>query len=245
MTSSSATMLTQISFLLFLLSGFCGLLYQVVWLRLAFSAFGIVTPVLSVVVSVFMLGLALGSWGAGRRVTSWVRRTGLSPIYLYAAAEAAIGVSAFFVPAVFTMGQHWLLSVGQSDSVGYLSDVGAHHCSGAVAALSRHGRDISIDAGIPARRGRPRHAIASVSCTSPTCLARHSARLLTAVVLVELLGFRGTLRVAASVNLVIAAVSVWLGRRYPSVADTSARIIEPQSPARTHAIAVARRRSTR
>src|SRR6187402_462878 len=114
-------MLTQISFLLFLFSGFCGLLYQVVWLRLAFSAFGIVTPVLSVVVSVFMLGLALGSWGTGRRVISWVRRTGLSPIYLYAAAEAAIGLSAFFVPAVFTMGQHWLLSVGQSDSVGYLT----------------------------------------------------------------------------------------------------------------------------
>ena len=61
-------MLTQITFLLFVLSGFCGLLYQIVWLRLAFGAFGIVTPVLSVVVSVFMLGLALGSWGAGRGV---------------------------------------------------------------------------------------------------------------------------------------------------------------------------------
>ena len=76
-------MLTQIAFLLFVLSGFCGLLYQVVWLRLAFGAFGIVTPVLSVVVSVFMLGLALGSWGAGRTIDGWVRRTGLSPsIYM-------------------------------------------------------------------------------------------------------------------------------------------------------------------
>lgn len=36
---------------LFFVSGFCSLLYQVVWLRLAFAQFGIVTPVLSVVVS--------------------------------------------------------------------------------------------------------------------------------------------------------------------------------------------------
>ena len=47
-------------FLLFVASGFCGLLYQVVWIRLAFAAFGVITPVLSVVISVFMLGLALG-----------------------------------------------------------------------------------------------------------------------------------------------------------------------------------------
>ena len=32
-------------------------------------------------------------------------------------------------------------------------EVGAHHCFGAVTPLSRHGRDISIDAGILARRG--------------------------------------------------------------------------------------------
>ena len=51
-----------IIFLLFLVSGFCGLLYQVVWVRMAYAAFGVITPVLSVVVSVFMLGLSLGSW---------------------------------------------------------------------------------------------------------------------------------------------------------------------------------------
>ena len=49
-------------FSLFLLSGFSGLLYQIIWLRLAFAAFGIVTPVMSVLLSVFMLGLGLGSW---------------------------------------------------------------------------------------------------------------------------------------------------------------------------------------
>src|ERR1039458_3573047 len=65
-------------FLLFFVSGFCGLLYQVVWTRLAFASFGIITPVLSVVISVFMLGLSLGSWAGGRSIGALVRRTGLS-----------------------------------------------------------------------------------------------------------------------------------------------------------------------
>src|SRR5215510_4046352 len=51
-----------VPFLLFVASGFCSLLYQIVWLRLAFAAFGVNTPVLSIVLSIFMLGLALGSW---------------------------------------------------------------------------------------------------------------------------------------------------------------------------------------
>ena len=44
-------------FVLFSVSGFSGLVYQVVWVRLAFASFGITTPVLSMVVSVFMLFL--------------------------------------------------------------------------------------------------------------------------------------------------------------------------------------------
>ena len=58
--------LRQKLFGLFFVSGFCGLLYQVVWVRLAFAHFGVITPVLSVIVSVFMLGLSIGSWAAGK-----------------------------------------------------------------------------------------------------------------------------------------------------------------------------------
>jgi len=58
--------LNCVLFTLFFCSGFCSLLYQLVWLRLAFASFGIITPVLSVVISVFMLGLGVGSVVAGR-----------------------------------------------------------------------------------------------------------------------------------------------------------------------------------
>ena len=74
----------RLLFELFFLSGFCGLLYQVVWVRLAFASFGIVAPVLSVVISVFMLGLAFGSWTGGRMIEALTRKTRLSAIYFYA-----------------------------------------------------------------------------------------------------------------------------------------------------------------
>ena len=68
--------LNPILFLLFLLSGFSSLVYQVVWLRLAFAHFGIVTPVLSLVLSVFMLGLGAGSLLGGRWASTLSRRLG-------------------------------------------------------------------------------------------------------------------------------------------------------------------------
>src|SRR5712692_8019438 len=72
-----------ILFLLFFCSGFCSLLYQVVWVRMAFAHFGIITPVLSVVLSVFMLGLGLGSWLGGKWVQWWSSRLKISSAYFY------------------------------------------------------------------------------------------------------------------------------------------------------------------
>ncbi len=106
--------------LLFFLSGFCSLVYQVVWVRLAFSHFGIITPVLSVVLSTFMLGLALGSWGAGDSIHTWCRRTRISAIYFYALVELLIGLGAFVVPRLFALGGHWLLQAGEMNSLPFL-----------------------------------------------------------------------------------------------------------------------------
>ncbi|HXE43147.1 MAG TPA: hypothetical protein VN516_08990, partial [Candidatus Baltobacteraceae bacterium] len=62
---------------------------------MAFAAFGIITPVLSVVLSVFMLGLAVGSWAGGRYIGSLVKKSGRSAIAFYAGAELLIGLGAF------------------------------------------------------------------------------------------------------------------------------------------------------
>src|SRR5262249_55503925 len=104
----------------FLLSGFCGLLYEVVWTRLAMADFGVTTAVVSVVLSVFMAGLALGSWLAGnRRLLAWIKG-GRRFLRGYALVELGIGTGAFLVPVAFDFGRWLLLHIGQSDSGRYL-----------------------------------------------------------------------------------------------------------------------------
>src|SRR5688572_16639399 len=93
----------------FFVSGFCSLVYEVVWLRLAMASFGVTTPLVSIVLSVFMAGLALGSWGAGR--VSARPMHGGTLLRLYATAELVIAVSAVLVPVSFTWGRS-VLSAG-------------------------------------------------------------------------------------------------------------------------------------
>jgi hypothetical protein len=52
----------------FFVSGFCSLLYELVWLRLAMARFSVTTALISIVLSAFMVGLGLGSWAAGRYI---------------------------------------------------------------------------------------------------------------------------------------------------------------------------------
>ena len=110
----------RVLFLLFFLSGFCSLVYQVIWTRMAFASFGIITPVLSVVLSVFMLGLAAGAWAGGRFIAPLIEKTGLSAVAFYAGAEFLIGLGAFAVPKLFATGEYFLLAAGQTNSIGYL-----------------------------------------------------------------------------------------------------------------------------
>jgi predicted membrane-bound spermidine synthase len=44
-------------FIFFFTSGFCGILYELVWLRLSVAQFGVTTAMVSIVLSVFMAGL--------------------------------------------------------------------------------------------------------------------------------------------------------------------------------------------
>jgi hypothetical protein len=55
-------------FALFVVSGFCGILYELVWLRLAMANYGVTTATVAIVLSAFMAGLGVGSWATGSMV---------------------------------------------------------------------------------------------------------------------------------------------------------------------------------
>src|SRR5271170_4900195 len=204
----------RILFFLFFVSGFCSLVYQVVWMRMAFASFGIITPVLSVVLSVFMLGLAIGSWAGGRIIPWLVRKTGLSGIFFYGGAELTIGLGAFAVPGLFAFGQRLLLAAGQTDSFRYL------FLSALVLAASILPWCICMGATFPwmmayVREEEAQNADSFSYLYFANVLGAMTGTILTAVVLVEVLGFHHTLAFAAAGNFAIAALSAkigWQGR---------------------------------
>lgn len=208
-------------FFLFFVSGFCSLVYQMVWTRLAFASFGIITPVLSVVISVFMLGLAVGSWAAGWMIAKLARRTGVSAIYFYAGAEFIIGVGAFAVPRLFQWGAHWLLAAGQTDSFQYL------FLSALVLAAAILPWCVCMGATFPLMmafvRERDQGNTESFSYLYlANVLGAMCGTVVAAVALIEVLGFRHTLMVAAAGNFLIALMSVALGRQRPAAASAEA-----------------------
>ena len=83
--------------LLFLVSGACGLIYEVLWCRHLGLIFGNTVQSLSAVLTAFMGGLALGSFSAGR-ICHRLRR----PLFVYGILELLIGLYCAALP--------WLLS---------------------------------------------------------------------------------------------------------------------------------------
>jgi spermidine synthase len=203
--------LRRLLFLLFFLSGFCSLVYQVVWTRMAFAAFGIISPVLSVVLSVFMLGLSVGAWAGGRFVKRLSRTPGLSAAFFYAGVELMIGLGgALAVPKLFELGEHCLLSAGQTNSFNYLFR------SALVLAAAIFPWCVFMGATFPLMmayiRERERNNQESFSYLYlANVLGAMSGTLWTALVSVEVLGFQKTLWDAAACNGAIAMISVFLG----------------------------------
>ena len=74
---------------LFLLSGACGLVYEVVWTRMMTHVFGSTALAVGTVLAAFMTGLALGSWLLGR-FADRVNR----PLRFYAGLEAGVALAA-------------------------------------------------------------------------------------------------------------------------------------------------------
>jgi spermidine synthase len=199
-------------FLFFFLSGFCSLLYQVVWLRLAFASFGVITPVLSIVISVFMAGLAIGSWAGGSLVSRLREKTGFSAMRFYALAELLTGVGALAVPRLFALSEQFLLSKGQSASLSYLL------WSAALIAITLLPWCFFMGTTFPFAMGY----IREITLTSAgsfgflylaNVMGAMSGTLITALVLIELAGLRAALQLGGFINIVIAVAGYSLSLR--------------------------------
>lgn len=229
-----------ILFLLFFCSGFCSLLYQVVWVRMAFAHFGVITPVLSVVLSVFMLGLGLGSWLGGKWARWSSSRLKISPAYFYGAAEFVIATGAFVVPQLFRFGEAYLLSAGEASSTDYLL-ISAIFIVAAILPWC-----IMMGATFPlmmsfVRQTDPANQSSFSFLYVANVMGATAGTAMTALVLVELFGFSETSSIAAAINCSIAVVSFLLAWIYRFESERPAALRSPNrtsmqsgSPASRH-----------
>ncbi len=222
----------KLLFLLFFLSGFSSLVYQVVWTRIAFASFGIIAPVLSVVISVFMLGLSLGAWLGGRLIDALTTKTRSSAIVFYMLTELVIGIGAVAVPMLFAVSGEVLLSAGQMNSFRYLS------LSALLLGLSILPWCVCMGATFPfmmayVREQDPQNTESFSFLYLANVLGAMSGTLVTALVLVEFFGFKQTLYIAAAGNFTIAVISGFLARkqREPAALNLAeAKVSSPRWP---------------
>jgi predicted membrane-bound spermidine synthase len=203
-------------FVFFFVSGFCSILYELVWLRLTMAQFGVTTALVSIVLSMFMAGLGAGSWVAGILIRRYGERVSFPPLRLYAMAELLIGCSALAVPVQLLWGQRLLALLAQGTAI---SSVAYYLVAGTLVALILIPWCACMGATIPlamfAIRSDPRHeARRSFSFLYMSNVVGAVAGASIPLLLIEMYGFHGTLRVGSFLNGVIAvsAFGLTIGR---------------------------------
>lgn len=220
----------------FVVSGFCGLVYEVVWLRLAMASFGVTTALTAIVLSVFMAGLGLGSWGAGALAGRIPSRNAPWHLRFYSLAEFLVGASSLAVPYELKFGRALLERMGPF--AGWQSSR-YYLLSGMWIAISLVPWCACMGATFPL-------LMAVIRATTPRASERSFSYLYvanvfgallgtvaSAFVLIEMFGFRGTLTAAGVLNLVLAVSAFGLSLALRSASSgttaTPQRVI-PQNP---------------
>jgi spermidine synthase len=202
-------------FLLFIGSGFCSILYELIWLRLAMAQFGVTTALVSMVLSMFMAGLGLGSWVSGRLIARAGSHLRLTPLRLYALLELFIACSAVAVPLELRGGRNVLEQLGNWVP---LSSSGYHLAAGIGLAFTLIPWCACMGATIPVAMSaiRSDHRLQSGRSFSFLYLANVLGAIAGATIpllFIEIWGFKGTLRTGMFVNLALFSSALALSTR--------------------------------
>jgi spermidine synthase len=219
----------------FFLSGVAGLIYEVLWVRTIDKVIGSAPFAVATVLSIFMGGLALGSYVAGKYIDRIPSRSNL--LSLYGKVEVAIGLYALLIP-LFTimvkpiyaiaynyLFEHFwiyqifallgcsLLLILPTSLMGFTLPV---LCRFYVTHLDHLG----------ARTGRL-YGINTVGAAV--------GALLCGFVLINSLGTRGTLLVAVAINVSVGLFCIMLGKAslplaFPQSAQNPGKNISPEKP---------------
>src|SRR5205085_1498396 len=104
--------------LLFFFSGATGLVYELLWVRILYQAFGSTIQSITTVVAAYMGGLGLGAWLLGRKADRHER-----PAALYGWLEIAIGVFGLASPFVLSLAHRVYIGTAGTLALGGVASV--------------------------------------------------------------------------------------------------------------------------
>jgi spermidine synthase len=216
---------------LFFFSGACGLVYQIVWVRMLTQVFGTTATAVGIVLAAFMAGLSLGSWLLGRPVDR-----SPNPLRFYAFLELGIGISALLA--------HLLLA---RITPAYLALYEASGNSQAMLAAARFvlafglvmaptflmGATLPVLARFVVRRLSAAGADLGLLYAVNT-IGAVAGVLACGFVLIGILGIHATVYVAVAGNLLLGAISYVAALRLrPAVPPAAATAVSAASTAKS------------
>jgi spermidine synthase len=189
-------------YLLFFLSGFPALLYQIVWQRALFTLYGVNVESVTMIVTVFMLGLGLGSLFGGRLSSL----PNLRPLVAFGVIEISIGL--FGSVSLWIFHRVGALTAGHSTFV-----------TGAVAFGLLLVPTLLMGSTLPLLVEHVVRTTGSVgesvgSLYSVNTFGSAVACFAAALFLMRLLGEAGTVTVAYCLNLTVGAIAIVLAARH-------------------------------
>ena len=194
------------------------------------AAFGVTTPTISIVLSVFMGGLALGSWLAGQMSFRFATVSCPRAIRFYAFAELLIALSSISVPYLLRTGQELLAGFGGNI---HWASWGYHVAAGFCIAAALVPFCIAMGATFPLamysiqRSALPDSERSFSYLYLSNVLGAATGTIVSGLFLIELVGFRRTLFVAGALNLLIAAAATALSFRIEQAPVTAVQRPRP------------------
>ncbi len=203
---------------LFFVSGFGGLIYEAIWAHYLKLFLGHAAYAQTLVLVVFIGGLALGAWLCSR-VAERLR----NPLRLYAMVEGLIGLVSLVFHRLFVAATDW----GYASLLPAACDQASAFCvpQWLLAALLLAPQSVLLGATFPLvssallriDNSRPGHDVAALYFVNS--LGAVFGVLAAAFVLIPAAGLPGTLTFAGSANLLLALAAFLLSREAPTALD--------------------------
>jgi spermidine synthase len=199
------------AFVLFTVSGFAGLIYESIWSHYLKLFLGHAAYAQTLVLAIFMGGMALGAWGASRLSARW-----RDLLLAYALIEALIGLISLAFHSVFVAATAFAFDA-VIPALG--SPAAVHTFKWTLAAALILPQSVLLGMTFPLMTGgvlrlrpeRAGYAIAMLYFTNS--LGAAAGVLASGFYFVELAGLPGTLVIAGVLNLAVAAGVMFLPRR--------------------------------